>query len=499
MVPLDFLIAVFLLLAGMCVGSFLNVVIWRLPNMMHGAIVTYAGKTGKLTLNWPPSHCPNCDSAIPWYLNVPVFGWFMLAGQCAKCRKPIAFRYPIVELATGLLFLATFLIYNNVKIAGSFDIGRDWPALGMHLLFISALLAAAAIDADTYYIPISLPVVMGILALITAPLTDSPLIPALAREHWHFAKPLVGAGIGLVIANILVWRKILPLSFAVPDEDEKGAGGKKDSEKKNKEKNPTVMTEKGTVEIHPATKNLTADILGKPQPADEEERIKPLPNTTKKLPTAITVILSLFTFGVAWLLLPAIWAGAVSITAGSLIFLVGVLSRDPDSHDATEEVMEEISAAGARREILKEILFLVFPIAGALISAIIPVALPHSDWLARLLAAVAGLIVGAGSIWLVRILGTLWKGIEAMGMGDVYLMAGIGAVLGPTAVLVCFPLLSAFLALGWAAIRYFTRGHTILPFGPWLAMAAIPALFFGQPIVNWYFNSFLMVPGLNGR
>jgi leader peptidase (prepilin peptidase)/N-methyltransferase len=182
------------------------------------------------------------------------------------------------------------------------------------------------------------------------------------------------------------------------------------------------------------------------------------------------------------------------VSAGAIIFLVGVLSRDPDAPDATEEVMEEISAAGARREILKEVLFLMFPIFGALIAAILPIAVPHTPWLARLLSVLGGVLIGAGAIWLVRILGTLWKGIEAMGLGDVYLMAGIGAVLGPVAVFVAFPMLSAVLALGWAGVRYFTKGQTILPFGPWLAMAGIPALFFGQSMINWYLNTFLMVP-----
>ena len=93
---------IFIFAIGACIGSFLNVVIWRLPH--RGQIVKFCGKEGRLTLSWPPSHCPKCDVAIPWYLNIPVFAWVFLGGRCASCKAAIAIRYPLVELGDpGLL------------------------------------------------------------------------------------------------------------------------------------------------------------------------------------------------------------------------------------------------------------------------------------------------------------------------------------------------------------------------------------------------------------
>src|SRR3954454_18323079 len=89
-------VAIFALLFGLAIGSFLNVVAYRLPR----------GES----LNHPPSHCPHCDTPIkPWH-NVPVFGWLCLRGRCAACSAPISPRYPIVEAVTGLLYLTVVLV-----------------------------------------------------------------------------------------------------------------------------------------------------------------------------------------------------------------------------------------------------------------------------------------------------------------------------------------------------------------------------------------------------
>ena len=105
--PLVIAFAVFLFFAGACVGSFLNVVIWRLPN--YGREVLFQDKRGPLTLNWPPSHCPVCDVAIKWYHNIPIFAWIFLHAKCANCKTHIPVRYPFVELALGVAFAGYFL------------------------------------------------------------------------------------------------------------------------------------------------------------------------------------------------------------------------------------------------------------------------------------------------------------------------------------------------------------------------------------------------------
>ena len=80
---------------GLLIGSFLNVVIYRVPR--HESLL------------FPSSHCPDCDSPIKARHNVPVFGWLVLRGKCASCRVPISARYPLVELGTGVLFAAMTL------------------------------------------------------------------------------------------------------------------------------------------------------------------------------------------------------------------------------------------------------------------------------------------------------------------------------------------------------------------------------------------------------
>lgn len=122
-------------------GSFLNVVIYRLP----------AG----LSLLHPPSRCPKCHTRLRPYDNVPVFGWLWLRGRCRYCRTPIACRYPLVEAATGVLFLSTFWLF-----------GVTWSTLA-YWAFLSWLIALAFIDLDTLTLPNELTqsgLVLGLVA-----------------------------------------------------------------------------------------------------------------------------------------------------------------------------------------------------------------------------------------------------------------------------------------------------------------------------------------------
>lgn len=119
--------ALLVFLIGASVGSFLNVVVYRVP----------AG----LSLLHPPSRCPSCLTSIQPYDNVPVLGWLWLGGKCRACKAPISPRYPLVELVMGLLFVA---------IAQFFTL--PLPALGYWAL-VSWLVALALIDLDTLTLP----------------------------------------------------------------------------------------------------------------------------------------------------------------------------------------------------------------------------------------------------------------------------------------------------------------------------------------------------------
>ncbi len=155
----------FLLLAavlGGAVGSFLNVVAYRLP-------------VG-LSLVRPGSRCPVCETPIKARHNVPVLGWLLLRGRCASCGAPISARYPLVELAAAALSVALFVDAANglptAESLASGDLLADLlaPYL-LYLVFASGLLAVALIDLDWFIIPDSMSlggVVLGVATAVAA-------------------------------------------------------------------------------------------------------------------------------------------------------------------------------------------------------------------------------------------------------------------------------------------------------------------------------------------
>lgn len=165
-------IAVWLAVVGGCVGSFLNVVVYRLP----------AGKS----LIRPGSFCPKCGHPIRWYDNVPVFGWFLLRGRCRDCHEPISFRYPLVEAITAAMFfglawvellsgganLPALVLVENVKennLSPAWNSGDVAAIYAFHLLLLCTLLAAALIQYDGHRIPRRL-FIPSLLVGVAAPL-----------------------------------------------------------------------------------------------------------------------------------------------------------------------------------------------------------------------------------------------------------------------------------------------------------------------------------------
>ena len=128
LVPFHFWTLVFFSF-GCIVGSFLNVCIYRMP--LDLSVVS------------PPSHCPHCKYSIPFYLNVPLLTWLMLRGKCKNCGAPISSRYFIVELLTGVTFLACWLAFGHFA---------PWVAL-VYCLFLAGLITATFIDFEHFIIP----------------------------------------------------------------------------------------------------------------------------------------------------------------------------------------------------------------------------------------------------------------------------------------------------------------------------------------------------------
>ena len=162
---------------GLLVGSFLNVVIYRLPKMMEQQWAAEcadlagkpAGEAPPFNLMLPRSRCSHCGHQIRWYENIPVFSWLALRGKCSSCAKPIGIRYPVVELVTGGLFF--YCIYRW----GATPTGLAWCG------FSAAIVALALIDWDTTLLPddITLPLLWAGLIAAALRWTSVPLTQAL--------------------------------------------------------------------------------------------------------------------------------------------------------------------------------------------------------------------------------------------------------------------------------------------------------------------------------
>lgn len=144
---INFLIIGLVFMFGMCIGSFLNVCIYRLPSSMS-------------IIKPSRSFCPQCKSAIKFYDNIPVFSYIWLKGRCRNCKASISLRYPLVELITGILAIAILFLF-----------GLTLEGL-VYFIFISSLLVITFIDIDHKIIPdiITLPgIPIGLLASFVLP------------------------------------------------------------------------------------------------------------------------------------------------------------------------------------------------------------------------------------------------------------------------------------------------------------------------------------------
>lgn len=150
-----YLIEIMIFVFGMCVGSFMNVCIYRLPNSK--------------SIVQPRSMCPQCGTMIPFYDNIPVLSYILLRSKCRHCQAPISIRYPLVELMAGLFALCVFLRFG-LTVEGL-----------VYYTFIATLLVITFIDIDHQIIPdrITLPGIpvffLAALVLPTITLTDSLL------------------------------------------------------------------------------------------------------------------------------------------------------------------------------------------------------------------------------------------------------------------------------------------------------------------------------------
>ncbi|MCH5164653.1 MAG: prepilin peptidase [Clostridiales bacterium] len=176
---IEIIILISLILVGLCIGSFLNVLIYRLPLSM--SIIT------------PSSHCPSCKQKIKWYDNIPLLSYIILGGKCRHCKSKISFRYFAVELINLILWIVVLLLLR----LSFYSV--------IYLFTASILLAIVFIDAKHQIIPDSLNIALAVLGTMVT--VYSIFDPNVVSLLGHFTTPwwehlIGGFGGGLLFAGI---------------------------------------------------------------------------------------------------------------------------------------------------------------------------------------------------------------------------------------------------------------------------------------------------------
>ena len=366
---------IFLFAFGSCVGSFLNVVIYRLPR--------------EKSLVNPPSTCPQCDRRIKFYDNIPLVSWLVLRGGCRYCKARISPRYFVIEFLTALLFVGVFLFYfsgnyRQIGISAPTPLGKfiggGWLFYIVSIVLLSAFLAASAIDLELWVIPLSICWFVSLVGLLSASLGGYVIEPAVIWTYKLFPSAsartgalAAGATVGLIISLLLLWRGIMKPSYGIEHAEDEASS------------------------------------------SDEE----------------------------------------------------------PNYND--------------RREIMKEVLFLM-PVIFCSVTALWvseKTTLGQNWWydfsqlpvITGLLGSLWGYFVGGAIVWATRIFGTLGFGKEAMGLGDVHLMAAAGTVIGPLLVVIAF-FVAPFFGLAWAGYQMLFKKTRQIPYGPFLSLGVFAVMIF---------------------
>lgn len=183
-------------LVGLCVGSFLNVVVHRLP--LEGESVSKPRR----------SRCPSCRNTLSWKENVPLVSWLLQRGRCRHCAWPIPWRYPLVEACTALLFWLVAVRTPDLAGATTLDV---LALVGVHSVVFAGLVVATAVDFDRFEIPDE----VSIGGMFLAPVA-SFLVPELHRATWVAQELTRGAGVdrggalagslaGLLVGGGVIW------------------------------------------------------------------------------------------------------------------------------------------------------------------------------------------------------------------------------------------------------------------------------------------------------
>ncbi|UCD29698.1 MAG: prepilin peptidase [Planctomycetota bacterium] len=464
--------AIFVLCVGACIGSFINVVIYRWSRGMSVRKPVW-------------SFCPACKKSIAWYDNIPVISYLLLQGRCRKCRVPISLHYPFVELATAFIILlaydAMFVARQRIGI-GAWLLPGDWVMMVTHWVLFGGLIVLAVMDLEVYLVDIRVTWIISAVALVGHALWV-PSCQGWIRPGPYQAAISLAALIGLVVGSWLFLRR---RAGPVPDSDNQIPPV--DSEELTGRESPQVPVEQ---EIRAPSRwgwilviiplallvgYLTAILI-----AGAQEPLTYFWPVTGYSADAL------------YQQADRIDDGLVRVGVGlAIVFIALTLAAGNPHAQADSDIVETIAAEApdSRRNALWELKLLTPAIFLSLVVAALLITQPGikdevQHWLSwepigrfqplwGLATAVSGWIIGGAIGWLARILFTLLFRKEAFGMGDVHILAAAGAVAGwPVAFLGFF--LAAPLTLAAMLVIQMRRQSRAVPYGPWLGLGFLLA------------------------
>lgn len=446
-------------LLGLCVGSFLNVVVYRLPR--------------GLSVNQPRrSFCPACERPIAWYDNIPVVSWLLLRARCRECRQAISVQYPLIEAVTGVAFVLVYhlLVVREARVGVTDATWHDAALIASWLTLAAVMIVCAAMDLFSYMIDVRVTnvcVAAGIVLHVLWPMSAGTGGFVETGRSTLAAAAAAAFLVGILMLALTVWREPEP----EPEQDD-------------------------------------------PAAADEERVGSEAPRSL----VAAAGWLGVLTLAAVWLLAAPLLSGEA--TAGLqflavpvallVIFAVTVIAGGQE-READQEIQDAIEEESphARRVVLAELLWLTPSILAAAGVLLLFHYVPNTadawseaaGWqigatasgtestpggtraltpLAGAAYAILGAVVAAAAGWVLRIFFTLALGREAFGVGDIYILAAAGAAAGWDIALLGL-LFSVFLALAGWMVSLLLKRTGMIPFGPWLGLGFVAALWLNRP------------------
>ena len=484
---------------GLCLGSFLNVVIYRLPR----------DKSLRDPL-W--SACPHCGQRIRWYDNLPIISFIALGGRCRSCGGAIATRYLVVEAAMALMVLmlldAFFIGQTRAGLSTSAfgltdHLSFDWPILVAHIILFACLLSMAAMDLEHYWVDVRFTNFATIAGFILHTLwtpkhstgwfrpTDTTAVTAICA--------MVGLGLTWIVLICLLRKGasddpgLEPEPESPPDPDADAAA---------EPEPPPPQGAQDAAELLPAIAEAPAE-----PPVVTRPRFFLAPSRTLGFLAGLILVLlfvSLIVVETAEQTLRYLPRAVVPL----VLFFVVIVRESTVARESDQEIVDAIHAErhGARRMVLGEFALLLPAIMFAaggfwIMHGDSALSTRFSEWLhfstrvdglsmMRNWAPLSGLATAAGGYviagalgWILRIVFTLVFGKEAFGTGDIHMMAAAGCIVGwPVAVLGSF--VAIVLALAGVIISLPFKHARAVPLVPWLALGFLTVVLFYDSIMT---------------